>query len=135
MMSVGPTVSLVVESVTLVVLPAASVMEAESETTPCASALTSTARVANRPEAGVPQVALAAIEPICALTARPSSEHVPEMEYAAWFAAVMTVLPVMASVGAVASIVQLKVAGEGSTLLARSIARTAKLCAPSARPV
>ena len=44
-------------------------------------------------------------------------------------------LEVIVVSGGEVSTVQLNVAGEGSTLLARSMARTAKLCAPPARLV
>ena len=79
MVSAGPRVSLVVESVTVVVLPAASVKDACRLTVPCARPEASTGAVANCPAAGVPQVAEAMMEPICTVTARPSSEQVPAM--------------------------------------------------------
>jgi len=67
MVRFGPTVSLVVASVTDVLLPAASVVIACRLTLPCDSEVASTGPAVNCPLVGVPQVALAAIDPISKL--------------------------------------------------------------------
>src|SRR4051812_41304554 len=89
MVSVGPTVSLVVESVTDLLFPASSLMVPCRFTKPCARADTSMAVVANCPETDDPQTATVARDSICTPTFLPFSEQVPLTEYAVWLAAVI----------------------------------------------